>query len=205
MKTDKSPRKLPRQRRAKQTVDAILEATAHILTHEGYDAVNTNLIAERAGVSIGSLYQYFPNKEALFAALKTRHELEMFSILESNAARAEAPSLDAMLRAVVSAVHEAHERDPALHSAIETSLAHLDDGHLKEELALAFERQTRKLLDRHKDEIRRPDLALATRMALVVVESVMHEVVGRTKTTAARRKAVDELIILLTAYLRAAA
>lgn len=64
-----TPRKAPRQRRSKATFEAILEATAHILETEGIDAANTNRIAERAGVSIGSLYQYFPGKTAIFAEL----------------------------------------------------------------------------------------------------------------------------------------
>jgi AcrR family transcriptional regulator len=63
-KTCTTPRKLPQQDRSKVTVDAILTATAHILTQEGYDRTTTNRIAELAGVSIGSLYQYFPSKEA---------------------------------------------------------------------------------------------------------------------------------------------
>jgi len=58
-----TPRKLPQQDRSKVTVEAILTAAAHILTEHGYDNTSTNRIAERAGVSIGSLYQYFPNKE----------------------------------------------------------------------------------------------------------------------------------------------
>ena len=64
-----SPRKTPRQERAKATVAAILQATAHILEHEGPDMLTTNRVAEKAGVSIGSLYQYFPTKEAIYAEL----------------------------------------------------------------------------------------------------------------------------------------
>lgn len=65
----KTPRKAPRQLRARATYLAILEATAHILEAEGMEAANTNRIADRAGVSIGSLYQYFPGKTAIFAEL----------------------------------------------------------------------------------------------------------------------------------------
>jgi AcrR family transcriptional regulator len=59
-----NPRKQPKQDRSQATVQAILTATTHILTEDGYDQLTTNRVAERAGVSIGSLYQYFPNKEA---------------------------------------------------------------------------------------------------------------------------------------------
>ena len=58
-------RKLPKQRRAALTVDAILEAAARILVETGYATASTNRIAERAGVGIGSLYEYFPGKEAI--------------------------------------------------------------------------------------------------------------------------------------------
>ena len=63
------PRKTPRQARARASVEAILEAAARILEAEGLDRLNTNRVAERAGVSIGTLYQYFPTKEAILAEI----------------------------------------------------------------------------------------------------------------------------------------
>ena len=66
------PRKTPLQGRSRNTVDVIVEAAARILTKEGADALSTNRIAEVAGVSVGSLYQYFPNREAIVAALVER-------------------------------------------------------------------------------------------------------------------------------------
>jgi AcrR family transcriptional regulator len=59
-----NPRKLASQERSRLTVDALLEATARILVKDSYDRASTNRIADAAGVSIGSLYQYFPSKEA---------------------------------------------------------------------------------------------------------------------------------------------
>lgn len=67
-----TPRKRPRQARSKVTVDTILAATARVLVKQGFDGLTTNAVAEAAGVSIGSLYQYFPNKQALVAALIER-------------------------------------------------------------------------------------------------------------------------------------
>jgi AcrR family transcriptional regulator len=66
-------RKMPRQSRSKATVDALLQATAHILLEGGIEALTTNHVAEVAGVSIGSLYQYFPNKGSILAALIEKH------------------------------------------------------------------------------------------------------------------------------------
>lgn len=62
-------KKVPRQARSKATVDAIIQACAHILAQSGYRALNTNTVAEVAGVSIGSVYEYFPGKEAIVAAM----------------------------------------------------------------------------------------------------------------------------------------
>src|SRR5262245_18451911 len=78
-----NPRKVPRQERARATIDALLTATARILVKEGFDRASTNRIAEEAGVSVGSLYQYFPGKEALVAALIERHIDEMTSLFAS--------------------------------------------------------------------------------------------------------------------------
>jgi len=68
------PRKQPTQPRAVETVACILEAAAQILEAQGFEAFNTNAVAERAGVSIGSLYQYFPGKDALLIALMQREK-----------------------------------------------------------------------------------------------------------------------------------
>jgi AcrR family transcriptional regulator len=84
-------RRNPKQARARETIEAIVEATAQILERDGRDALNTNRIAERAGVSIGSLYQYFADKDAILLAL-ARRELGkgQAAVL---AALAQAPSL----------------------------------------------------------------------------------------------------------------
>jgi AcrR family transcriptional regulator len=66
------PRKIPRQARSLATVEVILDAAALLLVDEGYEQATTNRIAERAGVSIGSLYQYFPNRESVVAAVAHR-------------------------------------------------------------------------------------------------------------------------------------
>jgi AcrR family transcriptional regulator len=66
---DFEPRKLPRQERSRVTYEAMLEACARLLREEGYDALTTTHVAERAGVSVGTLYEFFPNKESIVAAL----------------------------------------------------------------------------------------------------------------------------------------
>jgi AcrR family transcriptional regulator len=67
-----STRKMPRQVRARRTIEVIYEATARIIEREGVGKLTTNQIASRAGVSIGTLYEYFPNKEAVIVAMARR-------------------------------------------------------------------------------------------------------------------------------------
>jgi len=68
-----NPRKITVQARSRATVDAIIQAATYILTEIGWAGLTTNAIAERAGVNIGSLYQFFPNKEAVIAELQRQH------------------------------------------------------------------------------------------------------------------------------------
>ena len=68
-----SARKVPVQDRSRQTVEVILDAAVHLFVDRGYAATTTDRVAEAAGVSIGSLYEYFPNKDALVVALDLRH------------------------------------------------------------------------------------------------------------------------------------
>jgi len=71
-KVQDSQRRMPRQARAQATVDSILEAAAQVLQRAGHDGFNTNAVAQRAGVSIGTLYQYFPGKDAILVAVARR-------------------------------------------------------------------------------------------------------------------------------------
>src|ERR1700727_2943511 len=76
-----TPRKAAKQARAQATVDAIVEAAAQVFASLGYASATTNRIAERAGVSIGSLYQYFPNNDAILVALARRHLADGMAVL----------------------------------------------------------------------------------------------------------------------------
>src|SRR5580658_5824215 len=77
-----SVRRRPKQRRARQTVEAVLDAVVRLLKRDGSKAITTNRIAEAAGVSIGSVYQYFPDKRAIFAALHDRHAEAMARLVD---------------------------------------------------------------------------------------------------------------------------
>ena len=78
-----APRKAATQERATRTIDTILEGAAHILERLGFEGYTTNAIAQRAGVSIGSLYQYFPNKDAITMALIEREASVLVGEIEA--------------------------------------------------------------------------------------------------------------------------
>jgi AcrR family transcriptional regulator len=110
--------KSPRQARSRQTVEALLTATARVLVRHGFDGASTNRIAAAAGVSIGSLYQYFPNKQALVGELIDRHVEQQLATLhrELSAGRADAPS--DIVRSLVHGLFEAHRVEPELYAVL---------------------------------------------------------------------------------------
>ena len=114
------PRKLPVQERSKDTVGVILEAAAHVFVEKGYAAGTTNHIAQKAGVSIGSLYQYFPNKDAILVSLAEQHlesaKGEIGEILSEAAAGD--TSIISLIRRIVEATIRMHMRAPRLHRVI---------------------------------------------------------------------------------------
>jgi AcrR family transcriptional regulator len=129
-KTPSAVRRRPKQRRSIQTVDAILDAVLRIVKREGLDAVTTNRIAEVAGVSIGSLYQYFPDKRAIFIALHRRHIEQIDRIIGTTLVEHAASSLDDLVRALVEAMLDTHSTDPELFEVLGTQVPHRADGSL---------------------------------------------------------------------------
>jgi AcrR family transcriptional regulator len=108
----RSHRRLPKQRRARQTVDAILDAVVRVLKREGFKAVTTNRVAEVAGVSIGSVYQYFPDKQAIFVALHQRHIDQIDRMVETRLIEHAASPLDGLMRGMIEGMIDAHSADP---------------------------------------------------------------------------------------------
>ena len=78
--TRHAPRKTPKQKRSEDTVAIILEASARILEGVGLDGFTTNAVAERAGISVGSVYQYFPSKHAVLTELARRHRVRFVAL-----------------------------------------------------------------------------------------------------------------------------
>jgi AcrR family transcriptional regulator len=174
--TELSPRKAPKQLRSKATVEAILDATARVLVREGYDRASTNRVARIAGVSIGSLYQYFPSKESLVLALVTRHCQEMLQLLADTGQRLSEEPLEVSVRSYVRAMLDAHAVDPDLHRVLFTQVLHLGF-ELVESMERAAREIVRHLLEQRRAEIIPEDLELASFVLVSSVEAVTHAAV----------------------------
>ncbi|MDX2012322.1 MAG: TetR/AcrR family transcriptional regulator [Myxococcaceae bacterium] len=198
-------RKHPTQRRAKVTVDAILRATAHILKAEGFAACSTNAVARRAGVSIGSLYQYFSSKEALVAALAEQHaESGQALLLEMvGLAALEGPqTIEAQVRRYIEAMVRLHADDAELHRVLMQQVPSIP------EAVAAVNRVSnrsgdavRAWLESRRDELRPLDPAVATFVLVTSVEAVTHlQLMERPKQLDVATL-VDELTWLVLGYL----
>src|SRR5690606_17279133 len=115
-------RKKAAQARSRATVGALVEATARILVREGFDRASTNRIAREAGVSIGSLYQYYPGKEALVAAVIDRHNQQLMRLVRAAFAEIAAQPPEQAVRRLAAVAIEAHRIDPRLHRVLAEQL-----------------------------------------------------------------------------------
>ena len=204
-KVQTNPRKTASQERSRSTVDALLEATARVLVNEGYDRASTNRIAEVAGVSIGSLYQYFPSKEALVAAVIDRHAQEVSQVTRNVVVKMAASPIEIAAREFVSLGIQGHRVSPKLHAVLSEQIPRVGrleniEANLREGYALV-----RGYLEAHRDEIDVADLDLAAFVCVTVVEALTHAAVLRRPdilTGEKARRFVDDVTRLLVRYLR---
>lgn len=154
-------RKLPRQARAQATHAALLEAAAQVLGRDGLSGFTTNAIAERAGVSIGSLYQYFPNKDALMLALIRRQQTRQAETVAAAAALGPGATLAETVRRMVRAAMAHHHADALLASAIDHEEARLPIAAELERLMSQSAQVLGALLLAHQSELGDVDLARA--------------------------------------------
>ena len=198
------PRKIASQERSRATVDALVEATARILVKEGFDKASTNRIAEVAGVSVGSLYQYYPGKEALVAAVIDRHNQEIMGVVRGALAEVASQPIEKAVRRLVTVAIEAHRIDPKLHRVLAEQIPRT--GRL--ENVEAFNRETyalfRAYLEGHSDELRTIDLDLAAFVCVTSIEALAHTAVlhrSERLSGEAVERLVDEATRLVAGYL----
>lgn len=200
-----NPRKNASQARSRATVDALVEATARILVRDGFEKASTNRIAEIAGVSVGSLYQYFPSKEALVAAVIERHNEEIMGIVRAALTEVADLPIETAVRKLVTVAIEAHRINPKLHRVLAEQIPRT--GQLKD--VEAFNREVQALvrtyLESRRKEMRKVDLDVATFICVSTIESVAHNMVlngAEMLSEKAVKVLVDETTRMVVGYLR---
>lgn len=196
-----SARKSASQERSRATVDALLAATARVLVKDGYDRASTNKIADAAGVSIGSLYQYFPSKEALVAAVIHRHIENMMGVVRSSLARVASLPIPQAAKELVQVMIDAHRIEPKLHRVLVEQIPRI--GNLEEiervdDEAIAL---VRAYLEARRHEVALDDLDMAAFVAVTSVEALTHAAVLMRPALLDNPSFVDHVAMLVTRYL----
>lgn len=192
-------RRRPQQLRSQRTVDAVLAAVARVLKREGVAGVTTNRIAEVAGVSIGSVYQYFPDKHAIFRALRDRHVEQMVRMVESKLVAHAGSDLEQLMRGLIDAMIEAHALDPALYDLLLSQAPRRADADFERRLRGAL----RLAITAHAHEFERPpELDRVLFVLRQLVEALAHGVVLERPASLSLTAAKDEAARAVLAYLR---
>lgn len=199
------PRKTAVQERSRATVDSLVEATARILVKEGFDKASTNRIAEVAGVSVGSLYQYFPSKEALVVAVIERHQHKLMDTVRGELAQVLNEPLAKAMRRFVSIAVKTHRLDPQLHKVLAEQIPRV--GKLEKIETFSRENFTlfRAYLEGVRDQLGVKDLDLASFVCVTTIEALTHNAVLHHSSVLAddRMEAlIEEGARLVTGYLK---
>ncbi len=181
----------------------LLTATARVLANEGMAPATTNRIEEVAGVSIGSLYQYFPNKEALIEALRERFDRQFDERMRSRLAMLAGASLEDAARGAVEVMIELHADDPELHNALSALRSEPEFQAKLADLEGEMGRLAVAVLEHHRDQVRAVDLELAARVCIGAIEGLTHGTALRDPELLRDPRFADELTELVLRYLRA--
>jgi AcrR family transcriptional regulator len=197
------PRKQPSQARSRVLVKTLLDALTRVLNVDELENATTNTIAERAGVSIGSLYQYFPNKRALVAALiRSRAESDIDSAL-STLYSEQAQSLEALVPLVVRQLVAHHRRHLKLYRTLLRVVPSLGQSEFVREQVRQARGQFRQFLESRCAEIRPLDYDVASFVLGVSVEATLHAAILERPELLALPEFERALSELCTRYLAA--
>ncbi|SHO64785.1 transcriptional regulator, TetR family [Pseudoxanthobacter soli DSM 19599] len=197
-----SPRKRPRQARSAATLEVIFEATVQVLLAEGIHRLTTTRVAERAGVSVGTMYQYFPHKQALLYALNERY-LDVLAVRIEKACEGEhgAP-LARMIEALVSAYWDAKTERSDVTRALYRSAVELDNATLIEAFAARMDRATSAMLATAPDAAF-DDLTLVNTTLLAVIFGTVRNVFERGLPEPLESGLRRQLVTMCLEYLKA--
>jgi AcrR family transcriptional regulator len=195
------PRKQARQERSRALVESLLRASARILVRDGYAGLTTNAVAAVAGVSVGSLYQYFPNKDALVSALVDAHVESTMARFRADAAGLFALPVEQAIPRFVHIMLEMHRADPGLHRVFAEQLPSMAfprlEASLEEGVTLA-----RAYLTAHRHELAVEDLEAAAFLVVHVADSLTHAAVITRPELFATPALESELVCCLVRYLK---
>ena len=196
------PRKSPVQARSAASVDAILEATIQVLLQVGKERLTTTKVALRAGVSVGSLYQYFPNKSALLKAALQRHMDEVAEAVELVCHQQRGHSLEQMATALVTTFLAAKLRDAKTSVALYAVSSDVDGAKISQEMGIKTNQAVVGMLKTSSDRLTTDPQLVAS-----MLQGVMAGVSRRLLESTAPEKQFDtlrqELIFLACAYVSA--
>ena len=166
-------RKTPRQERAKATVEVLLEATSQVLVDRGYANLTTTRVAHRAGVSVGTLYQYFADKAELVRALHRVRIERAFGAFASQAQQQGDVSIDARLEGMLHALLEVKLERPALLTALHAAMLELDGPAYFRNMIAQTQGLVREVFEDYREDLPGVDLDLAAFILTNAVDGVM--------------------------------
>lgn len=199
---DLKPRKKPRQARAAATLEAIFEATLQILVAVGPRRLTTTRVAERAGVSVGSMYQYFPHKQALFYALSQNYLDALARRIEDACEACHGGAIAEMVEAIVMTYWEVKMEHPEVTRALYRSVADLDNEPLIEAFARRVDKATSHLFAGASDASF-ADLSGVNMTLLTTIFGTVRSVFERNLPLSQATLVRDQLIVMCCAYLDA--
>ncbi len=196
-----APRKTPAQQRSRATVEAIVAATARVLVRDGYDALSTNRVAREAGVSVGSLYQYFPGKEALVAAVMERHASRMQeNIAERMASAPPAATAEEVATEMIRAMLAAQQAEPRLHRALVEQVPRIGALRRLHELFSNYERLVEAWLEENGERIEVKDAKRAAFVLVAAVEGLVNRATLDRPDLVATGRLEEQILRLVLAY-----
>ncbi|HEX8811953.1 MAG TPA: TetR/AcrR family transcriptional regulator [Terracidiphilus sp.] len=197
-----TPRKSPVQARSSATVEAVLEATIQVLLKEGKERLTTTRVAERAGVSVGTFYQYFPNKSALLQATLRRHMEDIADTLDRVCDEQRGKPIAEMVANLINAFFAAKMRDPRVSAALYAVSSDVDGWRIAQQMNRRAHRMVVALLETAPESLtREPDLIAS------MLQSMMNGVSRKVLESPAPEKNFptmrQELLFLAEVYVQA--
>ena len=198
-----TPRKQPRQARSLATVDTIFEATIQVLVSDGPRRLTTTRVAQRAGVSVGTMYQYFPNKQSLFYALSERYLASVAERVEATCLEQHGAALADMVTALVTTYWIAKTERPEVTRALYRSVAEIDNEPVIANFVSRVDAATANMLLTAVDGAF-TDLPTVTLTLLSTVFGTVRHIFEREHTDDKGSLVCQQLIVMCIAYLRTA-